>query len=70
MPDNCGIPTPATTLVVQLAPAPIPTLTQSTPESISALVPSEVATLPAMISKSPTAFFIFFTESKTPEECP
>ena len=53
---NCGTPTPAITLVVQLAPAPIPTLTQSTPESINALVPSPVATFPAIID----SFGIFF----------
>ena len=64
------MPTPATTLVVQLAPAPIPTFIQSTPTSIRAFVPSDVATLPAITCKSPTAFLIFFIDFKTPEEWP
>ena len=44
----CGTPTPATTRVVQIDPGPMPTLTASTPASISARAPSAVATLPAM----------------------
>ena len=56
--------------VVQLAPAPIPTLTASTPESISAFTPSDVATLPAITCKSPTDFLIFSIDFNTPEECP
>ena len=42
-----GTPMPATTRVVQIEPAPMPTLTASTPSSISASVASAVATLPA-----------------------
>src|SRR5438552_3053470 len=42
-----GTPMPATTRVVQIEPAPMPTLTASTPRSISASVASAVATLPA-----------------------
>ncbi|GIS53480.1 hypothetical protein Ct9H90mP29_05220 [bacterium] len=38
-------------LVVQLAPAPIPTFTQSTPASIIACAPSPVATFPAIKAK-------------------
>ena len=45
---SCGTPTPATMRVVQIEPGPMPTLTASAPASISALVPSAVATLPAM----------------------
>jgi hypothetical protein len=44
---SCGTPTPATILVVQIEPGPMPTLIESAPESISALAPSAVATLPA-----------------------
>ena len=47
-----GTPMPATTRVVQIEPAPIPTLTASTPRSISASVASAVATLPATMSTS------------------
>src|SRR5215475_5188057 len=45
-----GTPMPATTRVVQIEPAPMPTLTASTPSPISAVVASPVATLPAMRS--------------------
>jgi hypothetical protein len=44
----CGTPTPATILVVQIEPGPIPTFTQSAPWSTSALAPSRVAMLPPM----------------------
>ena len=44
---SCGTPTPATIRVVQIEPGPMPTLMESAPESISALAPSAVATLPA-----------------------
>ena len=47
MADSCGTPTPATMRVVQIEPGPMPTLTASAPASISACVPSAVATLPA-----------------------
>ena len=50
-----GTPMPATTRVVQIEPAPMPTLTASTPRSISASVASPVATLPAMRSTSGNA---------------
>ena len=42
-----GTPMPATTRVVQIEPAPMPTFTASTPDPISASVASAVATLPA-----------------------
>ncbi len=44
---SCGTPTPATMRVVQIEPGPMPTLMASAPQSISALAPSVVATLPA-----------------------
>ena len=46
---NCGTPTPATILVVQIEPGPIPTLIASAPASSNAFAPSAVATLPAII---------------------
>ncbi len=46
---SCGMPTPATTRVVQIEPGPMPTLTASAPASIRARAPSAVAILPAMI---------------------
>ena len=67
---NCGTPTPAITLVVQLAPAPIPTFTQSTPASIIACVPSPVATLPAIKDISGCEFLILSIESNTSLEWP
>ncbi len=36
---TCGTPTPATTRVVQMEPGPTPTLTASTPASMSAWAP-------------------------------
>ena len=45
-----GTPTPATTRVVQIEPGPTPTLTPSTPASMSACAPSFVATFPPTIS--------------------
>ena len=45
-----GTPMPATTRVVQIDPAPMPTLTASTPALMSASVASAVATFPAMSS--------------------
>ena len=47
MAEIWGTPIPATTRVVQIEPGPMPTLTASAPASMSALVPSAVATLPA-----------------------
>ena len=67
---NCGTPTPATTLVVQLAPAPMPTLTLSLPASINAFVPSAVATLPAITLVWGNSDFKLSTVFKTPIECP
>ena len=50
--DTIGTPIPATTRVVQMDPAPMPTLTASTPRSIRAVVADAVATLPAIKSTS------------------
>ena len=44
----CGIPTPATTRVVQIEPGPMPTLTASAPASTRSPAASAVAMLPAM----------------------
>ena len=66
-----GTPMPATTRVVQIEPAPMPTLTASTPRSISASVASAVATLPATRSTSGIrARGSACTMSSTPCECP
>ena len=65
-----GTPIPVTTLVVQIDPGPIPTLTQSAPASIKSLVASAVATLPAIIWRSGKASFNFLTAFKTPLEWP
>ena len=48
MAEICGTPIPATTLVVQIEPGPIPTLTASAPASIRAFAASAVAILPAI----------------------
>ena len=42
----CGTPIPATILVVQIDPGPIPTLKAMAPASISAFAPAAVATFP------------------------
>ena len=43
---NWGTPTPATILVVQIEPGPIPTLIASAPNLIKSLAASGVAILP------------------------
>ena len=48
----------------------MPTLTASAPASISALVPSAVATLPAITGRSGYSFLIIFTQLRTFCECP
>ncbi len=65
-----GTPMPATTRVVQMEPAPMPTLTAFTPAAISASVAPAVATLPAIRSTSGNAARIFVTMSMTPCEWP
>ena len=46
--DNCGTPTPATILVVQMDPGPIPTLIASAPFFIRDSAASAVAMFPAI----------------------
>ena len=65
-----GTPMPATTRVVQIEPAPMPTLTALTPRSMSARVAPAVATFPAMRSTSGKASRTRPTMSSTPCECP
>src|SRR5690606_24512066 len=50
--ENCGNPTPATTLVVQIDPGPIPTLIASAPASTKYFAASGVAIFPTTTSKS------------------
>ena len=57
----CGTPTPATILVVQLDPDPIPTLMTSTPSSMSFSAPSDVAIFPTTISQFRFSQFIIFS---------
>ena len=59
------MPTPATMRVVQMEPGPMPTFTTSAPASISAFVPSPVATLPAAICTLLDSFFTALTASST-----
>ena len=63
--SNCGTPTPATILVVQLEPAPMPIFTQSAPAFIKSSVASGVATFPAIKSKFGNSFFTSLTNFKT-----
>ena len=62
---NCGTPTPAIILVVQIDPGPIPTFIPSAPESIKALVAAPVATFPPINSTLFFNFDISLTVSKT-----
>ena len=67
-----GTPTPATMRVVQIEPGPTPTLTASTPASMSACAPSRVATLPPMMSmwSNDESAFRRRTMSITPADWP
>jgi hypothetical protein len=65
MAESCGTPTPATMRVVQMDPGPMPTLTASAPASISACVPSAVATLQAMMRTELESFLARTTASRT-----
>ena len=65
---SCGTPTPATIRVVQIEPGPTPTLTALTPHSISALVASPVATLPATSCSFGNFLRVALTASSTPAE--
>ena len=53
---NCGTPIPATNLVVQIEPGPIPTFIISTPSFIKNLAASAVAIFPAQS----VVWFVFF----------
>ena len=64
------MPAPEMTRVVQMEPAPTPTLTASAPASISASVPSAVTTLPAMTGRSGQAVLMRWMARITPAECP
>ncbi len=70
MAEIIGTPMPATTRVVQMEPAPIPTLTASTPASMRARVAAPVATFPATSSTSTNVFRRRATMSMTPCEWP
>src|ERR1043166_2693828 len=67
---SCGMPTPATTRVVQIEPGPMPTLMASAPASMSALAPSPVATLPATTCTAFDRRLIRLTASSTRVEWP
>lgn len=60
---NYGTPAPATTLVMQIDPLPIPHLIPSAPALIRLRAPSPVAILPATTSVSGYAVFNFLTVS-------
>src|SRR6266581_5401010 len=66
----CGTPTPATTLVVQMEPGPMPTLMASAPASIRARAPAAVATLPATSWQALLRRFTAATAETTPAEWP
>ena len=55
--EICGTPTPATILVVQIEPGPIPTLIIFAPELYNFLAASFVAIFP---TQTGTALVIFF----------
>ena len=60
---SCGTPAPATILVVQIEPGPIPTFTASAPASANAFAPAAVPTFPAMTFIFLKFFFTFFNAS-------
>ena len=63
---NWGTPIPATSLVLQIDPGPIPTLTASTPSLDKNLAASAVAIFPAhRVVFFDFNFLIFFTISAT-----
>ena len=64
--ESWGNPTPAITLVVQIDPGPIPTLTASAPASTKYFAASPVAIFPTITSRLGNFFFIFFNKSTTP----
>ena len=68
--DSCGMPAPLTTRVVQIDPAPTPTLTASAPASARVSTPSSVTTLPAMTGSSGHPPLIRSIALITPAEWP
>ena len=62
---SCGTPMPVTSLVVQIEPGPIPTLTISTPASAKNFAALPVAIFPAQIIEFFEIFFILFIIVKT-----
>ncbi len=68
--EICGMPAPEMTRVVQMEPAPTPTLIASAPALISDSAPSAVTTLPAKTGRSFHALLMRCTASSTPLECP
>ena len=62
--DICGKPAPEITLVVQIAPGPMPTLTAFAPAAIKSSAALAVAILPAITAILCLAL-IFFTVSIT-----
>ena len=64
---NWGTPTPATILVVQMEPGPIPTFIASAPSLIKSFAASGVAIFPTTMGNL-IFFRIFLNESNTAEE--
>ena len=56
--EICGTPIPATILVVQIEPGPIPTLIMSAPELYNLIAASPVAIFPAQIGTELLIFLI------------
>src|SRR3989344_6209350 len=67
---NCGTPAPATILVTQIAPLPIPHFTQSAPAFIKSKVASLVATFPTINSTLLNLSFTDFAAFIANLECP
>lgn len=63
--ENCGYPIPATTLVVQIDPGPMPTFTASTFNFASSIAACSVAILPAIKVILLLSFLICLTISIT-----
>ena len=68
--DNCGIPAPAITRVVQIEPAPTPIFTASTPAPCNVSTPLSSTTLPATTARSGQLAFTRSIAFTTPIELP
>ena len=68
--ENYGTPLPATILVIQIDPFPIPHRIPSAPDLISCSAPSPVAILPATISIPLNYSFNILTASMQSQLCP